>query len=69
MLTINNIIKRFNFIPILSDVSLDVNKGEIIQISGNNGSGKWKSRYYKATKKCAFYSYSIQGMVRTEKQL
>ena len=40
MLIINNIIKRFNFIPILSDISLDVNKSEIIQISGDNGSGK-----------------------------
>ena len=40
MLIINNIIKRFNFNPILSDLNLEVNKGEVVQILGSNGCGK-----------------------------
>ena len=40
ILIINNITKRFNFNPILSDLNLEVNKGEVVQILGDNGCGK-----------------------------
>ena len=40
MLELKNIVKTFDGVPILNDVSLDIEKGEIVSILGPSGSGK-----------------------------
>ena len=40
MLTIRNVNKQFDGIPVLKDVSLSVNKGDVIAIIGQSGGGK-----------------------------
>lgn len=40
MLHVNHISKKFQDIPILKDVSLHANYGDLVHISGGNGSGK-----------------------------
>ena len=40
MITINNLNISYDNIPIVRDVSLTINKGEIIGLVGNNGAGK-----------------------------
>jgi putative ABC transport system ATP-binding protein len=36
----NNIIKKYNNIPVIKDVSLEVKKGDFLSIVGNSGAGK-----------------------------
>ena len=40
MLELKNIVKTFDGVPILNDVSLDIKNGEIVSILGPSGSGK-----------------------------
>ncbi|MGD8522546.1 MAG: ABC transporter ATP-binding protein [Desulfobacterales bacterium] len=40
MLTIKNIEVRYSGVPVIHDVSLDVNAGELISVVGSNGAGK-----------------------------
>jgi branched-chain amino acid transport system ATP-binding protein len=40
MLTVKNIEVRYSGVPVIHDVSLDVNAGELISVVGSNGAGK-----------------------------
>lgn len=40
MLQLKNIVKKYDGVPILNDISLDIQKGEIVSILGPSGSGK-----------------------------
>ena len=40
MLKVENIEVRYSGVPVIHDVSLDVNAGELIAVVGTNGSGK-----------------------------
>ena len=40
IIEIEHLVKRFGKLEVLKDVSLSVNKGEVISIIGSSGSGK-----------------------------
>ncbi|MCY1029784.1 ATP-binding cassette domain-containing protein, partial [Mammaliicoccus sciuri] len=40
MIRVNNLRKQFNGVNLFSDLSLNINKGEMVAITGRSGSGK-----------------------------